>query len=478
MRAAHLRRQSDGSLHRLLARHDPLARHGTNDRRGLLARLGLIPHPASVLLSALLLSAIGSGAYAAAGAAPATKAAQPESVPVLVTVDDLPISSERLHPDPAERERITRELLAVLARHRVTAVGFVVWERVDSEADRHILQMWLDAGHELGNHTGGHADLTRLGRDEWIADAERGRAGLSAFLGSRGRTLRFFRYPYLRQGDTIEKAEGVRTWLAKTGQRPLPATVDPPDYSFEEAWVEARRAGDEHRLDVIGEDDRAATRLVWRRNEAIARELFGRAVPQVLLVHATEIGAAQWDSILSDIKASGGRFATADEVLSDPAFANDPIQVGHYGWTLWDTLLDGRRREEARAAVENLLRAQADAWSRGELETFTNVYADDAQFATPQGLTRGRVAVLDRYRSKYPDGAAMGRLTLDVLEYRPLAGHEVTLLGDSTPGRVHAASVLARWTLHREGRDDATGLTLLVLRRQGDTWKIVQDASM
>jgi hypothetical protein len=35
--------------------------------------------------------------------------------PVLVTVDDLPLASNRLHPDPAERERVTRDLLAFLA---------------------------------------------------------------------------------------------------------------------------------------------------------------------------------------------------------------------------------------------------------------------------------------------------------------------------------------------------------------------------
>lgn len=37
--------------------------------------------------------------------------------PVLVTVDDLPIGSGALHTDPAERERITRGLLDVLAKH-------------------------------------------------------------------------------------------------------------------------------------------------------------------------------------------------------------------------------------------------------------------------------------------------------------------------------------------------------------------------
>ena len=39
--------------------------------------------------------------------------------PVLVTIDDLPMAGA-LHPDPAERQRITTSLLAVLAKHHYT----------------------------------------------------------------------------------------------------------------------------------------------------------------------------------------------------------------------------------------------------------------------------------------------------------------------------------------------------------------------
>ena len=40
------------------------------------------------------------------------------------------------------------------------------------------------------------------------------------------------------------------------------------------------------------------------------------------------------------------------------------------------------------------------------------------------------------------------------------------MLGDSRPGAIHGASVVARWTLSYPDREDASGLTLLVLRRQ------------
>lgn len=109
-----------------------------------------------------------------------------------------------------------------------------------------------------------------------------------------------------------------------------------------------------------------------------------------------------------------------------------------------------------------LLELQAAAWSRGDLDAFASIYAEDALFLSPAGTTRGRAELVERYRLRYPDAAAMGRLTLEVLEVR--AGADV-------------AGVAARWTLSYDDRPEATGLTLLVFRRAADTWQIVQDAS-
>ncbi len=108
------------------------------------------------------------------------------------------------------------------------------------------------------------------------------------------------------------------------------------------------------------------------------------------------------------------------------------------------------------------------------MEAFCSVYAEDVVFVSPTGLTRGRQQVVDRYKRRYPDKAAMGTLTLTVEEVRLTPGVEGAA-GTSAPG----ASVVARWRLSYPDREDASGLTLLVLHRdEAGAWKIVQDASM
>jgi uncharacterized protein (TIGR02246 family) len=122
------------------------------------------------------------------------------------------------------------------------------------------------------------------------------------------------------------------------------------------------------------------------------------------------------------------------------------------------------REELVRRAVAAVIERQVQAWNRGDLEAFVSAYVEDAVFVSPTGLTRGRPAVLERYRKRYPDQAAMGRLSLDIVETR-LAGAD-------------GASVVARWSLAYPDKPTASGLTLLVLHARGGEWLIVQDASM
>lgn len=114
--------------------------------------------------------------------------------------------------------------------------------------------------------------------------------------------------------------------------------------------------------------------------------------------------------------------------------------------------------------IATLLETQARAWTRGDLDAFCAVYAEDATFVAPSGTIRGRQAVLDRYRAKYKDKAGMGALTLEVTETRSLGKNVV--------------STVAKWRLTWPDKPESSGMTLLVFLKTGAGWRIVQDASM
>jgi uncharacterized protein (TIGR02246 family) len=398
--------------------------------------------------------------------------------PLLITIDDLPIANGSLHPDADERRQLTEDLLATLARHGIKAVGLVTWGNLQGSGDEELLEMWLAAGHELGNHSFRHLSLTHSDAETYIADIEEARSKLAAFLEDHGHRLRFFRYPMLHEGNTEAKLDEVRSYLEHSGQRNLPVSIDNLDCSFAQPWVAARQRNDTATMKHLSEEYHESLHVAVRHHERRGDQLLGRQSPQILLLHANAIGAAEWDRLFTWLESAGHRFATADEVLADPAFARPHRYIGSKGFGLWDRLAQQQWRQQAGDEVAALMAAQQEAWNRGDLEAFTSGYADDALFISPSGITRGRQAVLDRYRRSYPDSASRGQLGFELIEMRVATGIERSMLDDAQPGGVHAVSLVARWTLTRAGdQEPSTGLTLLVFHRRSGEWKLVQDAS-
>ena len=114
------------------------------------------------------------------------------------------------------------------------------------------------------------------------------------------------------------------------------------------------------------------------------------------------------------------------------------------------------------AAIRALLAAQAEAWNRGDLDGFMSGYERSARvsFSGSSGTRRGWDAILARYRQRYPDRAAMGRLAFSNLEVTQLnQGH---------------ALVLGEYRVERDG-GALGGFFSLILERSAAGWRILHD---
>lgn len=119
-----------------------------------------------------------------------------------------------------------------------------------------------------------------------------------------------------------------------------------------------------------------------------------------------------------------------------------------------------RDREE----ILGVLRAQAEAWNRGDLDAFLAGYQRSEQtvFAGGDKVHRGFEAMAQRYRSAYPTREKMGRLAFSNLAFEQLEGDRAVVTGS--------------WELELAGGDKRPGgVFTLIWRRCGDGWKIVHD---
>jgi uncharacterized protein (TIGR02246 family) len=113
-------------------------------------------------------------------------------------------------------------------------------------------------------------------------------------------------------------------------------------------------------------------------------------------------------------------------------------------------------------SIQDTIDNQARAWNSGDLEKFVETYSDDAVFVGKPVL-HSRKALLTRYKSRYPNRAAMGTLTLRILESRQLDSNVATAIGE--------------WhlTQSQAGGGDVGGLFSVVLQKGADGWQIVLD---
>jgi peptidoglycan/xylan/chitin deacetylase (PgdA/CDA1 family) len=267
----------------------------------------------------------------ALGAAPAGPAGT-HSRTMAVTVDDLPALPSS---DVAEMRRITDGVLAALGRHGVTAVGFVNEGKLEPAGQRAarlaLLRAWLEAGHDLGNHTYSHPDLQRVPLEEYERDVLRGEAGIRELLAARGRTPRFFRHPFTHTGPTLEVRSSFEAFLAEHGYTVAPFSIENADYVFDLVRRSAASRGDDGTVARLRAAYVEHTIAVTEHMERLSRETFGREVPQVLLVHANGTNADALDEVMERLAGRGYRFVTLDAALADDAWRTPDEYVGSQG---------------------------------------------------------------------------------------------------------------------------------------------------
>ncbi|RKR80843.1 ketosteroid isomerase-like protein [Mucilaginibacter gracilis] len=112
--------------------------------------------------------------------------------------------------------------------------------------------------------------------------------------------------------------------------------------------------------------------------------------------------------------------------------------------------------------IRKVLEEQRTAWNNGDIPQFMQGYwqSDSLMFVGKSGVNYGWQTTLNHYKKGYPDKAAMGQLTFNIIKIELL---------DKTN-----AFVLGGWNLKREN-DAPGGYFTLWFRKIKGQWKIVCD---
>ncbi|MEZ5344436.1 MAG: polysaccharide deacetylase family protein [Pyrinomonadaceae bacterium] len=247
---------------------------------------------------------------------------------VAVTFDDLPATLR--NENYRSFEYVTKELLAKLKSEKIPAIGFVnerklfAYGEIDKRTE--LLKMWLDNGHELGNHTFSHIAINSNSFEDYTADLLRGETVTRMLLKEQGKRLKFYRHTQLRTGPTEEYRLRLKKFLDEHGYTVAPVTIDNNDYIYSAVYSAAKLENDRELQTKIVDSYIEYMESVFAHFEKLSRDFLGREVSQTLLLHANEINADHFDKLARMMRDRGYEFITLDEALKDDAYQMTEVQ--------------------------------------------------------------------------------------------------------------------------------------------------------
>jgi peptidoglycan/xylan/chitin deacetylase (PgdA/CDA1 family) len=267
---------------------------------------------------------------------------------VAITIDDGPVVNEMT--DLGRFQRITNGLIGSFQAEKVPVTMFVneVQLNVPGQRDSRaaVLDQWLDAGFDLANHSYSHQSANQVPFERYADEIVKGEVITRAVLERRGKTLSWFRYPYLHAGPDEQGHGQILAFLESRGYRVAPVTVDYADYAFAGPFTRELRAGNVDQANRIKQAYIDQVDPGFEHAEKASMEVFGREIAQILLIHCNEFNAVAVRDTIARMRQRGYSFITLEEAMSDPAYARRDTFTGPGGsWLSRSAAATGKRIE-------------------------------------------------------------------------------------------------------------------------------------
>ena len=239
---------------------------------------------------------------------------------VALSLDDAPfLRPAPILAAPAQHEAMRKALKDRKVRAILFANGINGGDTPEGKA---ILQVWGVAGHLIANHSYSHWDLNQdeVSLEAYEADVLREEALIHDLPGFTKR----YRYPFLRAGNTVARRDGFYAFLKARENAIGHVSIDTADYLLDERL--RKRLEKEPKADLAPYRDLYLKHL-WacaRFYDAWSREVFGREIPHVILMHCRLLNGLFLGDVIDFFRAKGWTWISPAEAFKDPVYALMP----------------------------------------------------------------------------------------------------------------------------------------------------------
>ena len=230
---------------------------------------------------------------------------------IAITIDDAPFPDSAYY-NGNERTKIIAEKLSKSKVQQVMFFATGKYINIKNGIER--LQKYVNNGHLIANHSYSHLDLNRVENKEYSDDILKNQElikNLSTFS-------RFFRYPLLHEGNTIQKRDYIRNFLEKQNLRNGYVTIDNWDFYINKLLNDAKKEGKRVDLENLKKlyIDHIWSAIVFY--DEIAVKILGRSPRHTLLLHGNDTTALFIDDLVKHIREKDWEIITSTEAYQDP----------------------------------------------------------------------------------------------------------------------------------------------------------------
>ena len=227
-----------------------------------------------------------------------------------ITFDDAPRKATGYFDGPTR----AKTLIDNLKRHKVPEVAFFVTTQGMNQEGRQRIKAYNNAGHLIANHTHSHPDFLKQDLDSYRDDFLKAHTmlkGLSQFKP-------WFRFPYLREGETLQKRDGMRQTLAEFGYTNAYITLNNYDWYIENLFQQALAAGKKVNFARLSEMYVDSIMQSIDYYDAMAEHHLGRSPKHVLLLHEMDISALFIGDLVTRLRKEGWEIISPEVAYRDP----------------------------------------------------------------------------------------------------------------------------------------------------------------
>ena len=226
-------------------------------------------------------------------------------------------------------------ILSALEKHRIKAIMFVAGHNKKTANGKYVLSTWNNAGHWLANHTLNHPNFNN---DAVTLDAYKSELLLNdSIIRKYSNYLRYFRFPYLKEGNTPEKVAGFRAFMKALNYKHGHVSIDCSDWYIDSRLRSKLEADPQTNIDGFRSFylQHIYEKAVFYDSLSLA--LTGRHVQHSLLLHHNLAAGLFLDDLITYFKRKGWKVMDADKVYNDPFFqlTTNVIPAGEsHTWSL------------------------------------------------------------------------------------------------------------------------------------------------